>query len=316
MSTDSQQQIRIEAARWLAFLHSGEADEARHAAFLDWQARSPQHAECIARINQQLGFIQASKLRDLNPRQLQHALDAPSSRRRFLRTSLGLAGLAVTTGLLSRLGSTGLAWPGDLYTGIGERSQFQLPDGSQLTLDAASRISPHFDGAERGLTLHAGQLLLDVRQHSQRAFVLQAGNLRVEARQQRLLLRQEASACYVAALDADLSLHGASASRTLPHGHWARLSRDGAWHTGPAPDSETLWLKGLFEADALPLEQVVAALRPYHPGLLHLSPAVAGLRVSGLFPLDNSHQALDMLASIAPIRVTWRSRLWANIEPA
>ncbi|CAH0270273.1 FecR family protein [Pseudomonas carnis] len=166
MNADEQHQMRIEAARWLAALHSGEVDPRREAKFLEWQSLSPEHARCIAQLSEKLGLLQSSMLGDLSRQRLHRVLNKPSSCRQFLRGALAIGATAVGVALLGRVGSSGFAWPGDLYTGIAERHDFDLEDGSHLTLNAASRASPRFAVQQRRLVLQTGELLLDVRSHS------------------------------------------------------------------------------------------------------------------------------------------------------
>jgi len=61
---------------------------------------------------------------------------------------------------------------------------------------------------------------------------------------------------------------------------------------------------------------VIEALRPYRPGVLRLDPAIAQLRVSGLFRLDNPQQVLDTLARTLPIRIARHTDLWVTLSPA
>ena len=314
MNAEEQQQIRIEAARWLTILQSGDVDPARQAEFLQWQARTPEHARCIGRLNEKLEQLQASALRELSRPQLRQALSAPSGRRQLLRGALAIGATAVAATLFSRVGISGFAWPGDLYTGVGERNEFELEDGSRLTLNAASRVSPRFSGQQRGLVLQTGELLLEVRT-GPRPFLIEINGVQIQAQQQRLLLRHEPQGCYAVALDSELQLQTPTGWQSLRTGHWARLNASREWQTGPARGGDTLWLRGLLEADAQPLHQVIDALRAYRRGIIQVAAAVADLRISGLLPLDDSDHALALLASIAPIKVQRHTDLWISVNP-
>jgi transmembrane sensor len=57
----------------------------------------------------------------------------------------------------------------------------------------------------------------------------------------------------------------------------------------------------------------VAALRPYHAGVIDLQADVADLRVTGRFPLD-PHRALQMLVDTLPIDVRVIAGLWVRIR--
>ncbi|MNI78379.1 fec operon regulator FecR [compost metagenome] len=48
---------------------------------------------------------------------------------------------------------------------------------------------------------------------------------------------------------------------------------------------------------------MVEALRPYSRGFVRLAPQVRGLRVQGVFPLDDPDRAFNALAETLPIRV-------------
>ncbi|CAH0270312.1 hypothetical protein [Pseudomonas carnis] len=140
--------------------------------------------------------------------------------------------------------------------------------------------------------------------------------MHIQAEQQRLLLRHEKEGCYVVALENDLQLQTDSGWQALRKGHWARLGAGRQWQTGLSHGSDTLWLRGLLEADSMTLRQVVEALRPYRRGILQLSSAVADLRISGMLPLDDTDHALAMLTSIVPIRLQRRTQLWVSIDAA
>lgn len=315
MNIDKRQQMRIDAARWLATLHSGEVDAQVQAEFREWQARDPEHARYITQLSERFETLQSSGLGNLDRKHLRRTLNAPSSRRQFLRNSLVVGATAIGATLLSRVGSSGFAWPGDLRTGIAERQAFELEDGSHLMLNASSRVTPRFADQQRGLVLQAGELLLDVRQEP-RPFIAEVNGVHILARQQQLLLRHESEGCYAVAIDDALQLQTASGWQTLRKGHWARLDANRQWQTGISHGNDTLWQRGLFEADNLALHQVIDALRPYRRGILQLAPAAAQLLVSGLLPLDDSDHALAMLASIAPIRLNKRTDFWVSIEVA
>jgi transmembrane sensor len=66
----------------------------------------------------------------------------------------------------------------------------------------------------------------------------------------------------------------------------------------------------------MPLGEWVAELGRYRRGVLRCDPAVAGLRVSGAFPLDDTDRALQLLADTFPVRHVWRTRYWVSVEAA
>lgn len=315
MSEATREQVIAEAARWLALLRGGDVDALQQQAFLDWQARSSLHATMVAAFEAQAGALAASPL-SRAPARVVRALEAPSSRRAFLRAGLAVTGLALGAGLLSRVGASGFAWPGELYTGIGERRHFTLADGSGLDLNAASRVAPHFAPGIRGLRLQRGELLVDVAPGAV-PFELHTAGGRLTLSKHRCLLREDGNGWFVQAQRSPVQWQNEQGSHVLVAAdHWARFDRSGVLATGRASGDENDWLSGLLRVDDRPLAEVVERLRPYHRGLLTLAPAIAGLRVSGIFPLDDSQRALQMLAHSLPIRVERATDLWISLVSA
>ena len=72
----------------------------------------------------------------------------------------------------------------------------------------------------------------------------------------------------------------------------------------------------MLYADDTPLADVLAQLARYRHGLVRCDPAVAHLRVSGVYQLRDTQALLDLLQASLPIRVRRRSRWWISVEPA
>ncbi|RAL86055.1 putative histidinol dehydrogenase [Pseudomonas aeruginosa] len=143
MSQGRRERILDEAAQWMALLQSGHAGAEERLAFQQWRQADAEHGAVFDRLSLGLQSFRDEPLHGLRAEQLIGALEAPSARRRFLQRSLALAAFGVATLALGRIGIVGFPWPGDLYTGTGQRQSFRLEDGSQLVLDARSRVRPN-----------------------------------------------------------------------------------------------------------------------------------------------------------------------------
>ncbi|MDH8131951.1 iron dicitrate transport regulator FecR, partial [Klebsiella pneumoniae] len=53
-------------------------------------------------------------------------------------------------------------------------------------------------------------------------------------------------------------------------------------------DESAAWSQGILSFSDKPLSEVIATLSRYRNGVLRCDPAVAGLRLSGTFPLKNT----------------------------
>lgn len=76
------------------------------------------------------------------------------------------------------------------------------------------------------------------------------------------------------------------------------------------------WMHGILPAERMRLDQLLAELSRYRPGLLRCSEAVAALRITGSFQLDDTDAALALVAKTLPVRIERRSRYWVTVVPA
>lgn len=66
--------------------------------------------------------------------------------------------------------------------------------------------------------------------------------------------------------------------------------------------TSTSWTKGILSFSDKPLGEVIATLSRYRNGVLRCDPAVAGLRLSGTFPLKNTDAILNVIAQTLPVK--------------
>ncbi|EPN70503.1 regulatory protein [Pseudomonas syringae pv. actinidiae ICMP 19079] len=81
-------------------------------------------------------------------------------------------------------------------------------------------------------------------------------------------------------------------------------------------DDPADWTRGVLKVDDRPLSEVLQTLAAYRHGLLRFdTQALAGLRVSGVFRLDDSDAALATLADNLPIKVERFTDLLVIVKP-
>jgi RNA polymerase sigma factor (sigma-70 family) len=103
-----------------------------------------------------------------------------AGRRRSLAALLGVFAVGVSgTALWQHLQREALRWQTALTTLRGQRLQRGLPDGSELTLDAASRLEVDYDAAQRRIRLLDGAAFFAVQRDPGRPFVVQARGVQV-----------------------------------------------------------------------------------------------------------------------------------------
>ncbi|MGY2439893.1 FecR domain-containing protein [Pseudomonas sp. SDO52101_S400] len=304
-----------EAAQWMALLQSGDVSLQERAAFDAWRTADPRHQQIIEQMGGGLNLLRHSNLRGLPRESVLHSLNAPSgSRRRFISGSLGVLGIAVLAGLLGRRYGW-LPEAGELSTGTGERRQFTLEDGSALTLNARSRVVPRFDSVERLLALRSGELLVDVAKNLARPFVVETDHGRMRALGTKFLVQRGEDSTRLVMLHSQVEVVTAGGARQLVEaGESLLFNGQEILALERSKGQESAWVQGRLEVRDRPLSEVIDSLRSYRRGILHLSPEVAGLRLSGLYPLDDSDRTLQLLERSLPIRVTWHNPYWVSIE--
>lgn len=310
----SDEVIIDEAAQWMAVLQSGHASPEEYQAFRQWSSADPRRAEIFRTMGAGLGVLESDNLRRMPRDNLLHTLNAPSGRRRFVRNMLSLMGVVSTVGLVARMTHV---WPmpGVLSTGTGERLSFNLDDGSALMLDARSKVLERFDHAQRLLQLLDGRLWVDVAKDTQRPFIVETSQGHMRALGTRFLVENEEGLTRISMLHSQVEIKTRSgASQIVRVGQRASFDAERILALEDATGSESGWMEGMLEVRDQPLIDVIEALRNYRRGIIRVSTAASDLRLSGIFPLDDTDRALQLLAGSLPVRIDYHSPYWVNID--
>ncbi|MBX8544071.1 FecR family protein [Pseudomonas cichorii] len=310
MSTQRLSPSIAEAIEWLALQRSGSINTTQRQHFQQWLQSSQDNRDAWAQLEQRIGQTFAG----LPPLSRQVLSTSGQSRRQWLRGALGLAGLGIGGWWLQRNGL--LPWNrGDLYTGLAERRPFSLEDGSQLLLNARSRVDLAFDDRQRTLILHEGALSIQVASDPQRPLVIRTAFGEARALGTRFTVSLHEQGTHVWVQESRVQLTVASgATQTLGPGQGARLQDGRIQPLDTRLSSENAWKEGLLEVHDQPLADVIEALRDYHPGLLRIDQDAAALRVTGVFTLDDSGQTLRSLQEVLPVKVEKRFGWWTQIS--
>jgi transmembrane sensor len=306
------------ATHWYVLLRSGQATAGDWQRYEQWRAADPRHDALCRQLETRLGVFQVPQAQGVSGKVLQQALEAPSSRRQVLQVALAGGGVALGAALLAQpLGLPLTELTADIRTGTGERRTVTLDDGSELLLNAQSAADIQFDPQRRLVRLREGELLAKVAGDRLRPFLIQTDHTRLRAYGNRFLVREREGQGQVAALNGAVQIDGQNGERLhLTAGHEVRYNREGFGPVQASSSGATAWVDGFLQVRDRPLAEVIDALRPYHKGVLRLDSAVAGLRVSGLYRLDNPQQILDTLARTLPIHITRRTGLWVTVSAA
>lgn len=301
-----------EAALWMALLQSEHVTEQEREAFETWCGADVRHQRVIDQMSGGLRLLRTNALRRVPSQSVLHSVNAPSSRRRFVVGSLVVALAAVLLGRRE-------GWPGafgELYTGTGERKPFTLEDGSHLTLNARSRVINLFDARQRLLELRAGELWVDVAKEAARPFVVQTEHGLIRALGTQFLVQHGEDSTRLVMLHsrAEVLTRG-GVRQVVEAGQSVCFDAHDILATQGTKGDESAWTQGRLEVHDRTLAEVIDRLGNYRRGILRLSPQVAGLRLSGIYPLDDTDRTLLLLQHSLPIRVTYHSAYWVSIDP-
>jgi transmembrane sensor len=304
-----------QAIQWMIKLRFNVADDASTAAFDRWLHTSAEHQQVWQRV--------ATMNDDFNqlPAQVgRHALQG-ARQRISRREGLKLLGLVAGAAGLTWLGRDYTPLPGlmaDYRTATGERRWVALDDGSKIQLNSASAFDATFSAERRLLHLHRGEMLVNTGVDDRPLWV-QTRDGYLRALGSRFLVREEAQGTLLAVQQGAVALFAnsreANARQVLKPGEQVLFD-----HTGVhAPIANGLdpwgWSDGVISAHNMRLDDFLSELSRYRNGLLRCSEAVAGLRVSGTYQLNDTDQVLSLVAQSLPVDVTYRSRYWVTVSP-
>lgn len=305
----------------MARLWSDDASEEDQAACARWRAEHPHHDLAWQRLHAFEG-----KLHSVPRDAARHALREPApaaylNRRRALK----LLGLILPLGgalYALRNSDTWQVATAGHGTATGEIRDMLLPDGTRVVLASASAIDVRFDARERLLVLRAGEILVTTARDpdpAQRPFRVQSRHGTVQALGTRFTVRQDEHTSRVAVFDGAVEIrlaHAPDRAVGVATGYSAIFSADIVQSAAPVPASAAAWTKGVLVADNMRLDDLLAELARYRPGLLRCDPAVASLKVNGVFSLRDTDRALHNLALALPVHILARTRYWVTVQAA
>lgn len=312
--------ISDQVVTWLVLLRSGRATPADYANFLAWRDADPQHESAWQQLTGALGGAMNGRLSDAYPSAFVPPADPlpaaadpllggpvpPLShpRRRFLAGTLALGACAVGAAYVGNAYYPLDGLTADAATQTGERRRYILSDGSQLLLNARSRVNLEYTSTYRKLHLLEGAVSINVQADPSRPFLVRTAEGVVRSLGTSYMVRQQARRTLVVVHEHDVEIETLAGARGLvPAGMGTRFdaTRIGVPRTDLVP--EAAWEHGWIEAYDRPLAEVIAALRPYRQGSLRVSMAAGGLPVRGSYPLDDTDAALRALENSMPINV-------------
>ncbi len=301
-------QVRAEAAAWIAQLHDDRRSPRLEARVHAWLAESEVHRHAFNRMTQVWEQTAAIQLRARN--------EIPSARRhRRLVLSAATAAAAIAL--------TGIAvtyfWRGDdVATDIGQQEARLLPDGTRVMLNTDTRIEVAFDKRTRRVRLIHGEAWFDVSKRPTWPFVVQVDGREIRALGTSFVVRHDdIQAFSVTLLEGQISVgpvpvkEGTSPQHpeTLVPGQRLTISPN---HPSivdrPEIDRVTAWERGRVEFEDTTLGDAADEMNRYSAAHIVVTDTdVARLRIGGVFRAGDSDEFVRIVTTAFGLHVAYRA---------
>lgn len=305
-------EVAEQAMFWYLELREPHASEQTRAACDDWRQAHPLNEQAWQRA-ENLGR-RMSDMRQHRPL-ASAALGAGLPRRRAIKQ---LALLLVAGAGAWSVRESDLVAPlmADYRSAVGERREVVLADETRVQLNTDSAINVELNQQARRIRLLRGEMLVTLGKDVQgRALQVTTAEGRIEALSGRFSVRQRDGYSQFGPLQ--------GAARLLPLQAPARVlaanervnftDREILARRGDV--TELAWTQGMIVADGQRLADFLEELSRYRHGRLACDPALADLRVSGTYPLDDTDRVLAAVSRTLQLDVHSLTRYWVTLRP-
>ncbi|HEY8510219.1 MAG TPA: FecR domain-containing protein [Steroidobacteraceae bacterium] len=289
-----------EASAWIVTLHGPDRTEAVERGFRRWLAENPLNSQAFEHatetwVNARARIRRAARLEVDASAQ---ALPRAQYGRRFKWMAAAATLIVVLAGLVFHLR------PSAFSTEVGERRQLVLEDGTQVSLNTATRLIVRYSDRERRVELASGEALFDVAPLSSRPFVVSVGQREIRALGTSFLVRRDDEHVAVTLVHGKVAVSepgadamDASRSAILAPGERMIFSADGRPRVDrPQIEKLTAWQQGMVNIDDMTLAEAAAEMNRYSPTQIVVEGPAANLRVSGVFRITDAENMARAVA--------------------
>lgn len=335
-------EMGAEADAWLARFNSGmlSGDQAR--AFNAWLAADPEHErvfragqEAMRNVSLMRGEPDLAEMMRPSLYERFHEAFYELRRNRSLRMGLfgavslltAVAGGAAALFVYFQPGAQSGAYapqiveaPPAYETQVAEIRDVVLPDGSTITLGAASSVDVRFSGTERRVVLSSGEAFFDVTKDPDRPFVVAAGNTLVRVLGTKFDINLGDEAVDIAVLEGRVEvirpltpsrkIRDEDVKHVLIAGQKVAAPRIGRVEPVLAIEAENVaaWRRGELIWVDQPVRNILEDLNRYSPSRIELAdPSLAHQEYTLAIRADDIPGGLDTLAAALGVEVETRA---------
>lgn len=302
-------QVLEEAAEWLMTLSASDVTDADRAAWSIWRNSSPERDQAWCRAE-----LVMSKLGGVPPTLAMSTLDRPASPgRRAAIAKLATILALVPAGWAGWKLTEQQGWTADYLSSVGECRELTLADGTQIFLNTDSAIDVRFDADQRLIRLIRGEILVQTAADNvvpSRPLRVATNEGRMQALGTRFSVRETSDRTYLAVLEGAVRVEPSNGKNAEPlvvqAGQKTDFNAHSASNVEPVDKTATAWTQGMLLADKMRLADFITELARYRRGFIRCEPAIADMRISGTYPVNDPQRALNMLLLTYPLKASSR----------
>lgn len=302
MSMSPGQDIEEQAAAWIAARDRGGWREDDQLRLDQWIAESVHHRVAFLRLNR--AWQSADRLQALREQPSAVCPRPPVAVKRW-RAAPWFPRMAAAV-LVAVVAVSPWRSGQSQTTAVGERKTLSLSDGSQLTLNTATRLRTEVVRERRRVWLDWGEAYFDIAHDAERPFEIISGDQRVVVRGTRFTLRRVGSDLQVSVFQGQVQVSsGKSAPVLLSAGAAVvAVAADASSPSKIVPQppkqmsSAQSWLEGKLVFDRVPLADAAAQFNRYNRKHLRIADdKAAQMLIGGTFGATNVEAFARLLES-------------------
>jgi transmembrane sensor len=318
LAPDQQKRLE-EAAQWQLSLARNPALE-RSAEYVNWSAdpRNVSAREAVRDAWSRVGALDtAPEVLELRRQALTHVRRIGAGRWGARKWVVRVAAAALVLAVFGA-GALYMAWSRPTYyeTDIGERRSVALPDGSRISMDSDTKVSVVYYKTGRAITLDRGRSRFDVAHDPSRPFTVTAGAETVVAVGTTFDVERLPSTVLITLIQGQVVIkNGAPAGRSATIGSPKSVSLKAgeqlvvAQNVQPAVIVTDLRVAAAWEAGHLvfkdePLGDAVLRVNRYTARPVIVDPAIASIRISGVFNAGDISSFVSAVTSYFPVQAS------------
>lgn len=312
-------EVSQQATEWYVRLQADNVREQEFSDFQIWLKQDPchQHAwQCLEQFGLSIAQIrhpllpQAMAAVEQKERSLQHS---------NLKSIIWL--LVFATGLFglyqAKQQQLWQQWQADYKTQVGEQKQIHLADGSHIILNTNTAINVDYNDAKRQIKLIKGEIQIDVGQDTRhRPFLVQSRDGSMQDIGTQFNIRQNDQDTVLAVTEGEVQVTTQKSKEraNIRANQQVLFNQQTLQPIEPLHSKYRSWSNGTLNVYKMPLTEFIAELDRYHHGKLRYDHDIAGLEVSGVFPMQDSEKILHSLEQQLPIKVESEFYYWKKIS--